>query len=741
MKNKFSNFITALKAEHIKKRGTGFYWTSAIIGLLSPILFGIVAIVEDSPEIKRGIPYNLYLQFIENTIQPFAYFFFPLLIIITVSRITQLDHRNGGWQLMETQPSFKFSIYFSKFFTMLMANLIAILSFIIFSILICWILTFLITVPELSSHEIPFFEIAWLISRLFVASLLISAFQFVISVVIPSFIWSIIIGFFGLLLTVFLKPFNLVPAWYPYEILSKIAANPKGSDLGNWFTFTEYISVIGSIIVLYVGFQWYSHKNFKAAFFAKFSRTATLLVVLVVFGGLSYWILQPNQMPEMHKTTISAKFKSDQQYKTAYLIDFIVQDTIAVIPIKENSFHYTFEKPVVNDYYSLVFDGRFNKNVYMSTNDSIFIEGNLYENKDDFKIKGTRLAENQMATQTEFNWSMAEYYLNENINIDKPDEIAREIYSEWKDACAEPSDFRTVDNYIAKQDFADRTKKLASVKYLNLWNELLKKRAAIYPNEKTIEGENIQKIRKSLSLTDESLLSTPDYFEYVRSQLLLSNKEEISDNAKALQSISKLKNGSFKDKMLFWQMKKSIEETTSTEERNVLLATYGDKFGNTKYQNRIIGINKTVESLGRGKDAPLFDATTIDKKGFELASLKGKFVIIDVWATWCGPCKRQSPFFEKFAVKYKKENIQFVALSTDQRIDKWFVEAKTKSKSVLQVHANNPEQFGRDYNVESIPRFILIGPDGKFVNARLPFPEDSSFEILLRKELGLAEEK
>ena len=213
MKNNIPDFITALKAENIKKRGTGFYWTSAILGIISPILFMIVSIIQSSEEIKAGIPYNFYLKFTEDSMLPFAYFFFPLLIIITVSRITQLDHKNGGWQLMETQPTYKFSIYFSKFCTVLIANLISIISFVLVSLLAAWILTFVITVPKTAIVELPLADTFHLITRLFVASLLVTAVQFFISVLIPSFIWSIVIGFFGLLLTVFLTPFNLVPIW------------------------------------------------------------------------------------------------------------------------------------------------------------------------------------------------------------------------------------------------------------------------------------------------------------------------------------------------------------------------------------------------------------------------------------------------------------------------------------------------------------------------------------------------
>jgi hypothetical protein len=58
MKNKLSNFITAIKAENIKKSGTGFYWTGVVLAFLSPLLFYIVAIVQSTDEVKTGIPYN-----------------------------------------------------------------------------------------------------------------------------------------------------------------------------------------------------------------------------------------------------------------------------------------------------------------------------------------------------------------------------------------------------------------------------------------------------------------------------------------------------------------------------------------------------------------------------------------------------------------------------------------------------------------------------------------------------------
>ncbi|HSD15318.1 MAG TPA: redoxin family protein [Flavobacterium sp.] len=738
MKTNISNFITVLKAENIKRRGTMLYWSSAILGIISPLLFFTILLSRPDEGIKSQLPFNFYMKFIDNTLEPFANFFLPLLIIITASRITQLDHKNGGWQLMETQPAQKFSIYFSKFLTILTATLISIVSFTIVGILLAWISHFIIDVPKMAIMEFPFVEILHTVSRLFMASLLITALQFTLSVLIPSFIWSILIGFFGLLLTLFLQPFNLIPDWYPYEILSKIASKSEGSDLGYWFTFTDYLSLSISIILLYIGFRWYQHKTFRLAFIKTPKMTG--LAIVTVFGGLTCWLLCSNQMPDHDKTVFCGKIESKEQFQNIYLRDLTLDDTIAVIPIKNNEFHYIFKNNVITDNYEFIIDGKYHGNVFFGKKDSIYIDGKTAESASEFKLKGTRLAENQMSSDPKMEWSMVTYYLEQNINLDQPQIIIDALYDGWKEAMEASNTFKTVDNYIPKNDYTERKQKLVTTHYLNLWNNFLKKRAALYPNEKTTGGKSIAEIQSKLSLTDESLLSSSEYFDLVKNQLIAKDHRDIDEDTKAIMAISKLKNGSFKDKMLFWQIKKVIEESSTSAERNQFVAKYNPLIANTYYQQKINNFNRIAESLGKGKTAPSFEATSLDGKKVSLAGLKGKYVLIDVWATWCGPCRQQSPFFEKFALKYKKENIQFVALNSDTNLQDWFIDAKSKSKTVLQWHLDDSKQFANNYNLEYIPRFILIDPNGNFVNAKLPFPNDASFEILLRKALHLPDE-
>lgn len=734
------NYITALKAEHLKKKGTGIYIISIILGVISPFIMTLVMFFQNNPN-REGLPYNYYLDLIEDTLDPFAGFFFPLLIIITVSRITQLDHRNGGWQLMETQPLRKISIYFSKFSVVLIAMLISILSLVTASYLFGWIFTFIKDIPEQASTGFAFAEIFWLVARLFLAGLLLAAFQYIISVLIPSFIWSILIGFFLLLAFIFLKAFNVTPDWYPLEPLSKISSYQKGSDLGYWITYSETASFLLSFILLYFGFEWYKHKGFKSAFFGKSNRIVMLLAVLIVVGGLAAYTLMPVESAPHNKTVIAGKIDSDRPLRNVYIRDMFIRDTVAIIPIKDNKFHAVIPQDVALDKYQLLFDEVIQEFAIFGKNDSIFIDVELKKTDSKTTITGTRLAENRFSGGANISGSVA-YYIGRNMFMDSPEFIMDELVSEWKDAMKETGRFKTADNYVPRPDFLEKEKKIMTAQYLNQWNSYVEKRAALYPDQKTDESKEIKEIRATLKLNEESLMTNNDYITYVMSQLTADNKADISTDDKNLLAISKMASGNFKDKMLYYQLDKSINEASDKAERDSLITQYANTFDNKRYTNIITNTASTLESISSGKQAPLFDAVSLDNRQVNLADFRGKFVVIDVWATWCGPCRYESPYFDKMAIKYKdNDKILFVAASIDDNIQQWFIDAKSKSKSVLQIHLNDKNKFSKDYNAQGIPRFILIDPQGNFVNSDLTRPSEKGFEAGIREALGLAKQK
>ncbi|VAW24000.1 hypothetical protein MNBD_BACTEROID04-1687, partial [hydrothermal vent metagenome] len=112
-----------------------------------------------------------------------------------------------------------------------------------------------------------------------------------------------------------------------------------------------------------------------------------------------------------------------------------------------------------------------------------------------------------------------------------------------------------------------------------------------------------------------------------------------------------------------------------------------------------------------------------------LDDLKGKFVYVDVWATWCGPCKREIPYLKELEGKYRGKKIEFVSISVDKSADhdKWQKMVKEKELKGIQLFSDKDwdSDFVKEYLIKGIPRFILIDPNGNIVNSNAPRPSDS----------------
>ena len=131
--------------------------------------------------------------------------------------------------------------------------------------------------------------------------------------------------------------------------------------------------------------------------------------------------------------------------------------------------------------------------------------------------------------------------------------------------------------------------------------------------------------------------------------------------------------------------------------------------------------------LAVGEKSPVFDNYRNHAGGTtSLADFKGKYVYIDLWATWCKPCKAEIPHLEKLSKEYKGKNIEFVSISTDYKKDwpKWEAMVKENHMEGIQLLADNDfkSDFVHAYRVDGIPRFIIIDPEGNIVNHNAPRP-------------------
>lgn len=143
------------------------------------------------------------------------------------------------------------------------------------------------------------------------------------------------------------------------------------------------------------------------------------------------------------------------------------------------------------------------------------------------------------------------------------------------------------------------------------------------------------------------------------------------------------------------------------------------------------------EKVKRGSSIPDFAFGDTQGNKVKLSDLRGKYVLIDCWATWCGPCKAQLPQLEKTMERYAGKNIVFVSISSDKKRDAWLKMVNDRNMKGIQLNEPDAEaDFFTLFRVNAIPRFILLAPDGTVQDSHLPRPSDPALSALLDELVG-----
>ncbi|WP_316822261.1 TlpA disulfide reductase family protein [Pedobacter gandavensis] len=129
-----------------------------------------------------------------------------------------------------------------------------------------------------------------------------------------------------------------------------------------------------------------------------------------------------------------------------------------------------------------------------------------------------------------------------------------------------------------------------------------------------------------------------------------------------------------------------------------------------------------------------------DNKGkvISLGDLKGKVVLIDVWATWCGPCKAEIPYLKKLEEEFKGTDLSVVSVSFDELEDKekWIQMIKDEKLGGTHLFAGGWADFAQYYKIRGIPRFMVYDREGKIVTVDAPRPSNPALKALLEKTLA-----
>lgn len=207
----------------------------------------------------------------------------------------------------------------------------------------------------------------------------------------------------------------------------------------------------------------------------------------------------------------------------------------------------------------------------------------------------------------------------------------------------------------------------------------------------------------------------------------LAERDSISEDIAFLKIVGIIPNETIKNRLLFDKARYGI---TYTDDLETFYKTFISNSTNIENNKQITESYKKLKTVAKGEPSPKFENYENFAGGTtSLEDLRGKFVYVDVWATWCGPCKREIPFLKELEGKYRNKNIEFVSISVDKAADhdKWQKMVKEKELKGIQLFSDKDwnSNFVKEYSIKGIPRFILIDPEGKIVNSNAPRPSNS----------------
>ncbi len=246
-------------------------------------------------------------------------------------------------------------------------------------------------------------------------------------------------------------------------------------------------------------------------------------------------------------------------------------------------------------------------------------------------------------------------------------------------------------------------------------------------------------VLSQVELENESLIGVQQYKNflsnyYSEKSTAQAKKDSIAQDVAYLKMVAQeVQSPKIKEYLLYNAAKYGV---TYTKE----LQNYYDIFmantTNVAHKKEITEKYEKLLKLSKGATSPKFDNYENYAGGTSsLDDFKGKYVYIDVWATWCGPCLREVPALKEVEAKYHDKNIVFVSMSIDKAKDheKWKTMIAEKELKGVQLFA--PKDWSSDfvtaYGILGIPRFIMIDPEGNIVDANAPRPSSKELITLL----------
>ena len=154
-------------------------------------------------------------------------------------------------------------------------------------------------------------------------------------------------------------------------------------------------------------------------------------------------------------------------------------------------------------------------------------------------------------------------------------------------------------------------------------------------------------------------------------------------------------------------------------------AKFEKEWPDVEYGKEFVAFVAKVKATAIGQPAPEISLPDPSGKIVSLSSFRGKYVLVDFWAKWCGPCRRENPNVVKAYNQFKGKNFDILGVSLDRTKADWL--QAIQEDGLVWNHVSDLKYFesqaAQDYNINGIPFSILVDPAGKIIAKNLRGPE------------------
>lgn len=279
--------------------------------------------------------------------------------------------------------------------------------------------------------------------------------------------------------------------------------------------------------------------------------------------------------------------------------------------------------------------------------------------------------------------------------------------------------------------FIDALKEYVRLDMFYEFISYLSKNQQMYESEEQA-SKYYQQIMKRFPEQTDALLNQPyginllrSYFDYKQTFIMRNRNYTLNER------LDELASSVLKAEYILAEAPRDNYADFCKYERLYLPMLPDDEY-RTRFRN-LVGRPESV--LKEGELAPNFIYKDIEGNERAVSDFKGKYKYIDIWATWCVPCKQEIPSLQKLEEEFAQQDIVFISISIDKNKKKWEDFVKQKQLGGVQLWAGDWTEIPKEIELGSVPRFMLIDPEGRWVNVNAMRPSNPELKRMLEQLL------